>query len=388
MEATGSRSRIRAELADGRPYTVGEISGATGLARSTVVQSLTELEAGGTVRRHAPRTVGRGRPAHLWSIADQPGPLIVLVAAAHGTTVGVVRADGKVLAARAAPAFDGDERGRRASRVPELLDRVLADAMVGADDITLAVVGLPGASGFSTPASPGTQRDAATHLNQFRVWDGADPSVILRDRLTCPIHYENDANLAALGEVTHGVGRGLRAALYVSLAHGTGAGLVIDGRLHRGRSSLAGEIGHLHAQDDGRLCHCGARGCFWHRTSFPALLDDLARAHGRRFTSRDVAEAAERDESDVVRSLHGLGFALGRRLADAVVFLDPEAIILDGGLGAASKGIATGVRQALQRYAPPLMARSCDVRPGLLGRHAALVGGASLARSEQLLPAP
>ena len=384
METAGSRSRIRQELADGRPYTVGEIAGATGLARSTVVQSLTVLEAGGTVRRHPPRPVGRGRPAHLWSIADAPGPLIVLVAAAHGTTVGVVRPDGKVLAARAAPAFDGDDTGRRASSVPELLDRVLADAAIAAGDIALAVVGLPGASGFSPRAASGP----STHLNQFRVWDGADPSVILRDRLTCPIHYENDANLAALGEVTHGAGRGLRAALYVSLAHGTGAGLVIDGRLHRGRSSLAGEIGHLHAEDDGRLCHCGARGCFWHRTSFPALLDDLARAHGRRFTSRDVADAAERDESDVVRSLHGLGYALGRRLADAVVFLDPEAIILDGGLGAASKGIATGVKQALQRYAPPLMARSCDVRSGLLGRHAALVGGASLARSEQLLPAP
>lgn len=388
METAGSRSRIRQELADGRPYTVGEIAVSTGLARSTVVQTLTELEAGGTVRRHAPRGVGRGRPAHQWSTAAAPGPLLVLVAAAHGTTVGVVRPDGKVLAARAAPAFDGDQNGRRTSTLPDLLDRVLRDAGVAAGDIALAVVGLPGASEFSVPATARSTQNTSPHLNQFRVWDGADPSVILRDHLTCPIHYENDANLAALGEVTHGVGRGVRAALYVSLAHGTGAGLVIDGRLHRGRSRLAGEIGHLHSEDDGRLCHCGARGCFWHRTSFPALLEDLARAHGRRFTSRDVAEAAERDESDVVRALHGLGYALGRRLADAVVFLDPEAIILDGGLGAASKGIATGVKQALQRYAPPLMARSCDVRPGLLGRHAALVGGASLARSEQLLPAP
>lgn len=379
--------RVLEELADGSAYTVGEIASATGLSRSTIVQALTHLESTGEVRRHQPRRAARGRPSHAWSLSVAPGPFVVVIAAAHGTTAGVVRPDGRVLAARQAPALDGNRHGRRASGVTGLLDRVLDDAGVDAARVRLGVVGLPGASGFAVPSGPDdpTVAEANAHLSRFRIWDGVEPAVLLSGRLHCPIATENDANLAALGESWHGAGRGLDSVLYVSLAHGTGAGLVLDGRLHRGRSRLAGEIGHLHADDNGRLCHCGARGCFWHSRSFPALLEELRRAHGRPFTGRDVAEAAARDESDVVRALFGLGYALGRRLADAVVFLDPDAIILDGALGAATQGIASGVTQAIHRYAPPPMARSCAVIPGLLGKHAPLVGAAALAKSEKLL---
>ena len=387
VEPHGGSARVLTELADGRAYSVGELASATGLSRSAIVQSLTHLESSGEVQRHQPRRAARGRPSHTWSLTVAPGPIVVVIAAAHGTTVGVVRPDGRVLSARRAPALDGNRHGRRASGITTLLDRVLDDAGIVAGAVELGVVGLPGASGFALPATPGdpTAAEASAHLSRFRIWDGADPAVLLGERLQCPIVTENDANLAALGESLHGAGRGLDAVLYVSLDHGTGAGLVIDGRLHRGRSRLAGEIGHLHADDNGRLCHCGARGCFWHSRSFPALLEELARAHGRNFTSRDVAEAAARDESDVVRALYGLGYALGRRLADAVVFLDPDAIILDGALGAATQGIASGVSQAIDRYAPPPMARACAVMPGLLGKHAALVGAAALAKSEKLL---
>jgi predicted NBD/HSP70 family sugar kinase len=203
--------------------------------------------------------------------------------------------------------------------------------------------------------------------------------------LGCPVYSENDANLAAFGEAMSGAGAGLDTVLFIALAHGTGAGLVIDGRLHRGRSRLAGDIGHLHADDNGRLCHCGARGCFWHTHSFPALVDELAQAHGRQFTVADVAASAARDDPDVVRALLGFGHALGRRLADAVVFLDPDAIVIDAGLGAATDVIAHGVKEAIHRYAPPTMARATRVLPGSLGAAAPLAGAAALAREEGLL---
>ena len=275
-ELHGGSVRILAELADGGSYTVGEIASATGLSRSAVVQSLSHLESIGEVGRNEPRRAGRGRPSHTWSMAVPPGPLVVVNAAAHGTTVGVVRPDGRVLAARQAPALGGNRHGRRASGIAGLLGRALHHASVDPADVELCVVGLPGASGFALPAVPGDLTTAVVneHLSRFRIWDGVEPSMLLRQQLHCPIVTENDANLAALGEALHGAGRGLQVVLYVSLAHGTGAGLVIDGHLHRGRSRLAGEIGHLHTDDNGRLCHCGARGCFWHSRSFPALLDE------------------------------------------------------------------------------------------------------------------
>jgi predicted NBD/HSP70 family sugar kinase len=369
--------------------TVADICKATDLPRSTVVHALARLEKSGDIEQHAPVSQGRGRPSRGWSMTMPPGPIAVVVTAAHGTVVGVVRADGHVLAVAEAAPIAGDAQGRHATGVLELLDGALGAASVTAGDLALAVVGLPGASGFEpapAPKQPIANPDDNADLRRFRTWDGESPVRVLSRHLGCPVYSENDANLAAFGEALSGAGDGFDTVLFVGLAHGTGAGLVIDGRLHRGRARLAGEIGHLHADDNGRLCHCGGRGCFWHTHSFPALVDELTQAQGRQFSVVDVAAAAGRDDPDVVRALLGLGHALGRRLADAVVFLDPDAIVVDGGLGAASAVIADGIKEAIHRYAPPTMARATKVLPGRLGSAAALAGAAALARREGLLP--
>ena len=390
---SGSAPRaVFAQLADGRPLTVAEISASTGLPRSTVVNALRRLADAGQVEQGAPGKRGRGRPSHTWSIAVPPGPIAVVVTAAHGTVVGVVAPEGRVLSSLKTGPLEAAVDGRLAGPALKELDRAISDASVRATDLSMVVVGLPGPSGFTHRPGTGIDPPPSGHLKRFRTWDGGSPAERLSKHLGCPAHSENDANLAALGEAILGAGAGFDTVLHVGLAHGTGAGLVIGGKLHRGRTGLAGEIGHLHADDDGRLCHCGARGCFWHTRSVPALLTGLAEAHDQPFTLADVALAAAEDDPDVVRALLGFGYALGRRLADAVVFVDPDAIVIDGSLGAASGVVADGVREAINRYAPPTMARGVQVLAGSLGETAPLVGAAALARTEGLFaggsPAP
>lgn len=389
----GSAPRaVITELADGRRLTAADISLGTGLPRTTVLHALNRLARAGAIEEHPAGPAVRGRPARRWSIVQRPGPLGVVVAAAHGTVVGVVDAEGTVHASRELPALEVAPKGRHASAALAALDEVLtevadvvpADARSGVPELSMAVVGLPGPSGFALDTGSAADASSSGHLRRFRTWDERSPVDVLAERLGCPVYTENDANLAALGEAVLGVGAGLDTVLHVCLAHGTGSGLVLHGRLHRGHSRLAGEIGHLHADDEGRLCHCGARGCFWHTRSVPALLDALAEAHGRPFTQADVAGAAADDDHDVVRALLGFGHALGRRLADAIVFVDPDAVVIDGSLGAASEVIAEGVREAVRRYAPPTMARATQVLVGRWGAAAPLVGAAALARSEGL----
>jgi predicted NBD/HSP70 family sugar kinase len=154
--------------------------------------------------------------------------------------------------------------------------------------------------------------------------------------------------------------------------------------LHRGRTGLAGEIGHLHTSDDGRLCECGARGCFWQTRSIPALLDEMSALHHRTFTLQDLSESAARGEPDVVRALRGLGEALGRRLADAVVFLDPDIVIVDAALGGAADAITDGIRIAVHRCAPAEMVRGLAITTGDLGGTAHVHGALALARTHGL----
>jgi predicted NBD/HSP70 family sugar kinase len=303
-----------------------------------------------------------------------PGLIAVVVAAAHGIVAGVVRPDGEILSIAEATSDNGQAS---ANRVLTIVDGVLASAGAGPEDLDLAVLGLPGPSGNVADHSSG-------HLRRFRHFGNEAAMAVLSQHLGCPAVSENDANLGALGEATDGAGSGLHTVLYTALTHGTGSGLIIGGRIHRGRSGLAGEVGHLHTRDDGPLCECGARGCFWQTVSIPSLLAELAEAHGRAFTVQEISAAAAGGELDITRALSGFGHALGRRLADAVVFIDPDAIVVDSVLGAAADVIADGVREAVNRFAPPAMASETLIVPGTLGAGAYLKGAVALVRQENL----
>jgi predicted NBD/HSP70 family sugar kinase len=383
-----SRRSVVTTLRGTQPASITELAMATGLPRSTVAQTVTVLLRDGLVLEHPARASGRGRPSRTFSLFEKPRPIAVLISAAHGTVSGVITTSGVILSQVSGPPLDGDAESRFGGPALELLDAALANAGVAPADLSLAIVGLPGPSLFPRPASPPNGADSPRrthHLRRFQVWDGRPAAAVVGEHLGCRTFSENDANLAAAGEAASGAGAGFETVMFVSLAFGTSAGLVVNGRLHRGRTGLTGEIGHLHTVDHGQLCQCGGRGCFWLTTSIPALLEELAAAHHQQFTVAEIGDAARLDQHGVVRALVGFGHALGRRLADAVVVLDPDAIVIDGALGDAALPIVEGVSQAVQQYAPPAMARDLPIIPGTLGVSAPLVGAAALARVEGLL---
>lgn len=375
---SGTERAVLQALSDGRRRSVAEVCAELAVPRSSVVHALHRLQALGIVMDHPARTSARGRPARSWSLAASPGLLAVVVAAAHGFLAGVVRPDGEVLAA-----IEGVEDFTGPTAVLELLDSALTRAEVTPGDLELAVLGLPGPSLFTR--EPGADPTGGPHLRRFRDWNGQPAAGVVSAHLGCPVFCENDANLAALGEAFHGTEAGAATMLYVSLTRGTGAGLILNGQLHRGGSRLAGEIGHLHMDDGGQLCECGARGCFWQTMSIPALLSELGGIHGRTFTVRELDAAASSGELEIMRALRGFGRSLGRRIADLVVFLDPEAVVVDSTLGAASHVIADGIRAAVDQYTPPAMATSVRISSGSLGASAHLKGAAALVRTENLL---
>ncbi len=377
-----------AQLEAARTLTLTELSVTTGLPRSTAAYWIERLLDDGAVQEHEPLPGARGRPSRAFSLTVEPGPIAVIVAAAHGTSAGVIGLNGQVLAQIEGEAPVGDAASLLPTQALHCVDEAIRAAGMAADQLSLAVVGLPGPSRFDPqPANPRLiDRDAGqVWLRRFQLWGGTYADRVIAQHLGRPSYSENDANLAALGEATVGAGAGSDVVLFINLAYGTGGGLVIEGRLHRGRNRLAGEIGHLHTADNGQLCVCGARGCFWLKHSIPALLDELTATHHRPFTLADISDAAERDEPDVVRTLAGFGHALGRHLADAVVFIDPDVIVLDGVLGAAARPIADGVRDSVNRYAPPAMARGVRIVPGALGATATLHGAVALVHREGLL---
>ena len=166
-----------------------------------------------------------------------------------------------------------------------------------------------------------------------------------------PVTITNDANAAAMGEMAYGVARGMKNFIMITLGTGVGSGIVINGEVVYGHDGFAGELGHTIAIRDGRQCNCGLKGCLEtycsamgvKRTAQKLLSQNpdrptlLREVDFEKISSKDVFEAASKDDEMAIEVFQTTGQILGRSLADFVKFSAPEAIVLFGGLARAKK---------------------------------------------------
>ena len=192
-------------------------------------------------------------------------------------------------------------------------------------------------------------------------WKGVIPlAAMFEDKLGIPTALTNDANAAAIGEMTYGAARGLRDFIMITLGTGVGSGIVVNGQLVYGHDGFAGELGHVIAERDGRICGCGRKGCletycsatgvartareFLVARSEPSLLREIP---AEEIVSKDVYDAAIKGDKLAQDIFEYTGNILGRALADFIAFSSPEAIILFGGLAKSGDLIMKPIQKAM-----------------------------------------
>ena len=195
-------------------------------------------------------------------------------------------------------------------------------------------------------------------------WRGVIPlAQMLSDRFGIPVSLTNDANAAAIGEMTYGAARGLKDFIMITLGTGVGSGIVVNGQLVYGHDGFAGELGHVIVRrSNGRLCGCGRTGCLEAYTSATGVArtarefleickDDslLRRIPAQDITSKDVYDAAVNGDKLANEIFEYTGTILGEALADFVAFSSPKAIILFGGLAKSGELIMKPIREAMER---------------------------------------
>ena len=191
----------------------------------------------------------------------------------------------------------------------------------------------------------------------LKPWVGLDPRLLAEHVLGLPVHAGNDANLAALAEMTWGAARGLRDYAYIYTATGIGAGFVMDGRLYVGANGTAGEIGHTTINEDGLVCACGGRGCLNTLANPDAITEQLWQSHGRRPSIGEVIALAHEGDAGCRRVLADAGRHIGVAMANMYNLLDPELIVLGGSLAPAGDILIEPLRQSM------CAARSTPGRP-------------------------
>ena len=199
-------------------------------------------------------------------------------------------------------------------------------------------------------------------------WKGIIPlAAKFEESLGIPTALTNDANAAAIGEMTYGAARGLRDFIMITLGTGVGSGIVINGQLVYGHDGFAGELGHVIAERDGRVCGCGRKGCleaycsatgvartareFLVARSEPSLLRNIP---AENIQSKDVYDAAVKGDKLAKDIFEYTGMIVGRAFADFIAFSSPEAIILFGGLAKSGDYIMEPIKKALDENVLPI----------------------------------
>lgn len=297
------------------------------------------------------------------------------------TVFGLVDAVGHILARDSFPTATPDVESwadMLASRINELI------AGSGIDQIAGIGIGAPCANAVTGSI------EAATNLP----WPSPIPLAgMISRRLAVPVVVTNDANAAAIGEMTYGAAAGLHNFIVLTLGTGVGAGIVCDGHLLSGTRGFAGELGHTSFHfTGGRLCACGRTGCLQTVASASGVVETARRLLAKSdcssalreipadsLSSRVIAHAARQGDRLACKVFEFTGECLGLAAAEFATFSDPEAVILFGGVAKAGELLLRPMRAAFQRNALHLYRdRVRFLCSGLDGAGAAVLGAASL----------
>jgi len=253
----------------------------------------------------------------------------------------------------------------------------------------VAAVGV-GAAGFV---------DAAGGIVAFApnlAWRGEPLRAKLTGMVGLPVTVDNDGNASAWAEVRFGAARGHAHVIFVSVGTGIGAGFILDGRLYRGRWGMAGEPGHTRVVPDGRLCGCGNRGCWEQYASGSALVTEardfamrspggamrllqLAGGNAAAITGTHITAAAREGDPAALRCFSIVGTWLGQGLANLAAILDPECIVVGGGVSEAGELLLGPARAAFDKALPGTGYRPrVEILRAALGADAGIVGAADL----------
>ncbi|MBP3037295.1 ROK family transcriptional regulator [Arthrobacter sp. zg-ZUI100] len=363
-----NQQRILSALATGGPQTQAELSRQTGLSSATVSNIVREMNGNRLVITEP--TTSSGRRALSVRLNDTGAVAVGIDIGRRHVRVVLASLGYRILEEEAVPLPLGHCAEEGMDAAADLLAKLLGQAGVDRAAVLGAGVGIPGPIDRRT----GT----VVHGAILPEWVGINIREALAERLGTPVHVDNDANLGALAQVTWGPHRGTDNLVFVKVASGIGAGLIINGALFYGHLGITGEIGHATVSEHGVVCRCGNRGCLETVASTSVMIELLSRGAGEPIQTADIVDRAAARDPATLRIIDDAGLAVGRAAANVANTLNPEIIVLGGSLTGLGDTFLAPVRRGFIRHCVPLVGESTQVLMSSLGDRAEALGAAAL----------
>lgn len=277
------------------------------------------------------------------------------------------------------------EEGEEAvlQRIILVIEKVIEESKVAKDKIVTIGIGSPG------PLDAKEGKIITTPNLPFRNFNLVKP---LKDKFNIHVYLDNDANVAAMGEYIFGAGKGTSNMIFVTVSTGIGGGAILNGKIYRGNTSNALEIGHMTLEKDGPRCNCGNYGCAEALASGTAIgrlaKEEIAKGVKtslttyENVTSYEVFKEAEKGDAVAKAVLDKALNYLGICIANIIVSFDPEMVIIGGGVSKGGDIVFKKVQEVVNKRCFKSMAESTKIVPAGLGTNAGLMGAVALAIME------
>jgi glucokinase len=232
------------------------------------------------------------------------------------------------------------------------------------------------------------------YLTNVKGWKNTHLKEMLSEKIKLPVYVDNDVNIVTLGELAYGAGKGYDNAICLTLGTGVGGGIVINGHLYRGANFTAGEIGHIPINMEGPKCNCGGHACLERyvgnkyiveraksllNSNKTSLILKLVDNDLSQITPKVISEAAKKKDKIALKIWREVGKYLGVALTGLVNTLNPEVIIIGGGVSNAGKPLFDAIKETVKLRAMENPASFVRIVPAKLGEKAGVIGASVLA---------
>lgn len=362
-----------------------DISRLTRLTAATVSSIVRRLEKAHMVRVSGPALSREGRKSLL--VEFNPGAFYLL-----GVDIGVAKAAAVIIdphgtvvrQQRIAVCQDLDREA-----ITERIFRLIEDTMGGSGELRKKIMGI----GISFPGAIDVERGICLRAPNLPAWHDLAIVDLFQRRFNLPCCVENDARAMALGEARFGGGRGKKNIFATLIGRGIGGGIIVNGQLYRGSGSTAGEFGHITVNPTGPVCACGSWGCLEVMASGasiaasaarivksgrPTRIRDLADGDPERITAETVARAWREGDPIAGMLMRDAATYIGIGLSSVINLLNPELILLGGGVSLAGAAFIDRIRETIAERAYTVAFQPPEIALSRLGPDANCIGAAVL----------
>jgi len=235
--------------------------------------------------------------------------------------------------------------------------------------------------GIGVPGPVDSKKGVVHYFPNIKGWEGVRLKSILEKKLGLPVELDNDVNAMTLGEFVFGAGKNCNNLVCLTLGTGVGGGIIIDGKLYRGGSMCAGEIGHMPINETGPKCNCGGIACLERYIGNKYILEKARKTFGNKVTLEALTSLAKFGNKKAIAIWRDVAEKLSVALTEVVNLLNPDKIVIGGGVSKAGELILSPLRKQIKVRAMKDQAAHVKIIAAKLGADAGIIGASLLLKT-------